>query len=204
MKKIMLGIGLLALLIMASAYFYFVSQRTVQMIPFGKIDNTYVQLAAENMEAFYKVKVELLDQQSFPEAAFYAPRKRYRADMMLDHLYHNFYSVRDFRMGLTESDISTTKGDVYDYGIIGLANRPGLVSIVSTYRCGKGVDEATKRDRFVKSVLHEFGHNLGLEHCSFSEHCLMNDAKGKASTIDKEKVELCEQCKRKVSAWLQK
>lgn len=110
-----------------------------------------------------------------PKTAFYKPRARYRAELLLDALQ----KVPGWKVvALTTKDISTTKGNVQDWGIMGLGSCPGHACVVSTYRLnGSEV-------RLAKVVAHELGHTLGVPHCE-TPKCLMNDAKGKADTVDR-------------------
>ena len=89
------------------------------------------------LRAFYPIDVRVLDCQELPKAAFYPPRKRYRAERLL--LYLNQRMPKDgWRiLGLTDVDISTTKGDVPDWGVMGLGELPGIASVISSFRCRK-------------------------------------------------------------------
>jgi len=53
-------------------------------------------------------------------------------------------------------------------------------------------------ERFKKVVIYEFGPNLGLPHC-LNIHCVMTSAAEKISTIDSEKMELCEKCAKQLN-----
>ncbi len=59
----------------------------------------------------------------------------------------------------------------------------------------KNVSNQKMIDRLRKVSIHEIGHNFGLDHCSNNKKCVMNDAKGKISTIDNEEIWLCEKCR---------
>ena len=54
------------------------------------------------------------------------------------------------------------------------------------------------RERIVKVCIHELGHNLGLPHCKADDKCLMNDANGTISQVDKECMYFCDSCKKKI------
>jgi archaemetzincin len=44
-------------------------------------------------------------------------------------------------------------------------------------------------------VLHELGHNYGLEHCT-TPHCMMKDAQGKGANIENEPKQFCKKCRK--------
>jgi archaemetzincin len=113
--------------------------------------------------------IELMKPESMPAMAYYAPRKRYRADSLI-HWMARRAAAGETWLGITEQDISTTKEGNPDYGIMGLGFRPGKAAVASNYRL-------RKKDQFYKVAIHELGHTLGLPHCG-DESCYMRDAEG--------------------------
>jgi archaemetzincin len=122
----------------------------------------------------------------FPENAYYKPRSRYRADSIIKNL-KNHIGKDSVIVGLSHSDISTTKNEIKDWGIMGLGYRPGKSCVVSDFR----VSVKNKNQQFYKLVLHELGHTAGLPHCKVKT-CLMRDAEG-GNPLDEEKY-FCENC----------
>jgi archaemetzincin len=91
--------------------------------------------------------------------------------------------------GLTASDISTTKGVVHDWGVLGLATVDGTACVLSSFRSRRGASVEQARIRFAKTAVHELGHTFGLPHCP-NRGCLMEDGKGTVFTTDGE-YDLC-------------
>jgi archaemetzincin len=159
--------------------------------------------AKKEIGDFYNAEVVDLGEKALPQLAYYAPRKRYRADKLIDWLLKIRPDSVDFILGLTACDISHTKGDIEDYGIMGLAYRPGRSGVVSMFRIGKGAkNQEQVVERFSKIVLHEIGHNFGIQHCTHSKHCLMRDACGTVKTLDSEPKNVCENCRKRLGKLL--
>lgn len=160
---------------------------------------------AKTIAAFYNVKTKVLTEKKIPKAAFTnykAPR--YRADSLIKIQNRNFTDKIDFVLGLTDKDICITKyeedGSIKkpvnkytDFGIMGLAYRPGKSCVVSSFRL-KHTDSKIYFSRLKKVAVHEFGHNLGLPHCA-NKKCVMIDAVESITTIDNANLDLCERCK---------
>ena len=100
-------------------------------------------------------------------------------------------------LGLTQKDISTTKGEFEDWGIFGLGNMPGQAAVVSSHRLRrKAKGKAHLRKRVVNTAIHEVGHTLGLGHCSeHAQRCPMLDAEGGIANTDSSSGRLGPQCR---------
>lgn len=128
----------------------------------------------------------------FPEEAYYEPRNRYRADSLIGYLSSRI-GEDSVIIGLSKKDISVTKDEFSDWGVMGLGYCPGNACIVSSFRLKKN----NKNEQFYKVALHELGHTQGLTHCS-DKTCLMRDAEG-GNPLDDEK-DFCPSCKKKLKA----
>ena len=155
-------------------------------------DSALVKTALESMIG---VSVKLLPRAALPANAWYPARRRYRADKLLDFLDTRLPADGARILGLTGTDISTTKGAVFDWGVLGLGRIDGASSVISRFRCAmKSRGAAHARERLAKVAVHETGHTLGLEHCP-NRGCLMEDAEGQVATCDRE-YDFCARCRK--------
>jgi archaemetzincin len=143
-------------------------QMHIKVLPLGPTNKSHIKQAVSALEK-YAGPVTLLEKQDLPTHAFYAPRNRYRADKLIQWMAAKADRGEVF-IGLTSSDISTTKGSIADFGVMGLGYRPGRACIVSSFRL-------RNKSNFYKVVLHEAAHTSGLPHCPVST-CFLRDAKG--------------------------
>ncbi|MFN8259491.1 MAG: matrixin family metalloprotease [Chitinophagales bacterium] len=150
-----------------------------------------------NIEAFYHFKVILLPDQKLPQEAYYPPRHRYKADILIRLLKQQKPDSINYIIGITGKDISTKKGAYPDFGIMGLGYCPGKSCVVSTFRL-KTPDKKLLYERLAKVALHELGHNLGLPHCKENKDCLMHAAEASIKQVDAEKLDVCKKCKKKI------
>ncbi|MBM4372089.1 MAG: matrixin family metalloprotease [Deltaproteobacteria bacterium] len=169
--------------------------------PLGSYREVDARVVRQALRDVYGFDVRILEPLAMPPVAYYKPRNRHRADRLLavlDGLRQEAARACELVVGLTRQDISTTKGDVKDWGIFGLGQIHGTACVVSAYRLirGLGKKEADKGlRRVVKVAIHEVGHVLGLHHCP-TPGCVMNDAEGTVKTVDRETGLLCPACQR--------
>lgn len=159
---------------------------TIDILPFYDMPKQTTDSIYNELKNIYP-NINLLAPISIPKTAFYKPRNRYRADTIIRYL-KRITPENHVTIGLTSKDISHTKGNIPDYGIIGLGWTPGNSCVVSTYRLSK----ENKATQFFKFCLHELGHTTGLPHCS-EKTCFMRDAEGGNPT--NEETDFCKKCK---------
>ncbi len=170
----------------------------VKLVVLGEFDDALAEAVAQGLRDELQVEVEMISGEPLPRRAYYRPRRRYRAERLLDHLRQRLEgapaSVRV--LGLTSVDISTTKGNVRDWGILGLGDIGGRACVISSFRMRRrGLrDQAHLRFRVVSTAIHEVGHTLGLEHC-LEPRGVMNDARGTIRTVDQSSGHLGPECR---------
>ncbi|MFZ5896014.1 MAG: hypothetical protein ACOY0T_33465 [Myxococcota bacterium] len=173
------------------------AERAVLLVPLGAVPVLETRVVEAALRAFYAVEVQVHDRTPLPRSAYYPQRGRYRAERLLNEL--DRLGAGAFRvLGLASVDISTTKGNIQDWGILGLATIDGRVGVLSSFRCRRGAKGAEQiAHRLGKTAVHELGHTFGLEHCP-NVGCVMEDGKGSVFTTDRE-YDLCEDCRAKLA-----
>jgi archaemetzincin len=164
--------------------------------PLGSFSSETLIYLKDSIEKFYPVTIIVARSKDFPAQFYYSPRNRYRADSTIKWLKQIKPDSARSVVGITNEDVSVNKGVHRDYGVMGLGYKPGNSCVVSAFRLRKtATSQKHFQQRLFKVVVHEMGHNFGLDHCP-NETCMMVDAEGQMK-LDKEK-DLCERCKRKL------
>lgn len=187
------GVGSLALARLARAE---PRQFRIQLVPVGQVEPRDLEVCAAALRARLEVELVFAERRELPKEAYYPPRKRYRAEKLLDWLDEMAPREAWKVLGVTAAEISTTKGEVLDWGIAGLGSLGGRPCILSTflYRKHSKTREVLER-RLADITVHEFGHTLGLPHCEV-KGCVMSDAKGKAmASADASSGHYCPTCR---------
>ncbi len=158
----------------------------IDLQPFNDLPQEYLNYVHAELKKVYS-DIEIKKSIPFPKQAWYAPRKRYRADSLIKYL-STITPEGHLTIGLTTKDISTTNGNIKDWGIMGLGYCPGRSCVASTFRLNK----SNRLEQLYKVSIHELGHTQGIPHCPV-ETCYMQDAEGK-NKMDTE-VAFCPKCK---------
>ncbi len=161
-----------------------ISEKEVLIQPFSDLPRSKVEYVQIKLKEIYP-SIKVLSPVSLPTSSFYKPRNRYRADSIILYLKRNV-GKNQLVVGITTKDISTTKGEFLDWGVMGLGFMYGPSCVVSSFRL-------KNNDQLFKTVIHELGHNFGLPHCPVKT-CFMRDAEGK-NRFDEES-SFCTDCKK--------
>jgi len=132
--------------------------------------------------------IRLLEPVAMPGFAYYKPRNRYKADSIIKWLSKNT-RTGFVTIGLTTKDMSTTNGNIADWGVMGLGYESGNACVASAYRLNRN----KLISELFKVAIHELGHTQGLPHCA-NKTCFMRDAEGHNSTG--EETGFCSRCKK--------
>ncbi|SFC99845.1 Zn-dependent protease [Flavobacterium phragmitis] len=162
------------------------NQKVLVIQPLGDFEPKQSQKVLTEIKTI-NPNVVLRQNIDFPENSFYKPRNIYRADSIIKNLKNNIGSDSVI-VGLSHLDISATKNNIKDWGVMGLGYMPGKACFVSDFRLSK----KHRNSQFYKLVLHELGHTAGLPHCKIKT-CLMRDAGG-GNPLNEEK-DFCKSCK---------
>ncbi|WP_294270335.1 matrixin family metalloprotease [uncultured Chryseobacterium sp.] len=153
--------------------------------PFKDIHPARVAFVTSGLKKIYP-KVVVMQPIDLPNNSYYPERNRYRADSLICFLQSRA-AERTVVIGLTSKDISASKGNIRDFGIMGLGYRPGNACIASAFRLSKNKTD----EQLFKIAVHELGHAQGLKHCPVKT-CFMRSAEGKNPTD--EETGFCRKC----------
>ena len=170
------------------------AEYTVCVLPLGEHDAALPAPIGRGLRQVYGFRVRTLTARALPADAWYPARARHRADALLQHLLFDVLPGTDgchALLGLTGVDISASRGEHLDWGVLGLAFYGQRVAVVSSYRLRAGVDRRDATTRAVKVAIHELGHVVGIPHRDDGPACVMNDAVGAVATIDASTGALC-------------
>ncbi len=154
--------------------------------PFDDFPHQRAEFIFNSIKNIYSNTV-LLTSIALPSKAFYPSRNRYRADTIIDWLSERA-NTNQVITGLTTKDISSTKDNYIDWGVMGLGQCPGNSCVISSSRL-----KNLSNEQLFKVVIHELGHTQGLEHC-LVKSCFMRDAEGHNTTD--EEIDFCPSCKK--------
>lgn len=169
----------------------------VLLVTLGHFPRELTDAVEKRLREDLQVDVRRLDDLGLPKAAYYPPRKRYRADRLLEHLDTIAAGAPAGTrvLGMTDVDISTTKGKVTDWGVFGLGEIGRRNCVISMFRLKRGARNFEHLAlRIGTTAVHEIGHTLGLPHCP-TEGCVMQDAEGSIYNTDHGTGKPCKYCR---------
>lgn len=164
----------------------------VRVVPIGGVHDAVLETVGAAIRDQFPATVSTTQPIDIPESAYDASREQYRADVLLSALAA--IDGDRFHVGVILKDVYY--GD-REY-VFGLA-RPGGDAIVACDRLtaspdGPGTAEpAVVTSRLRKETVHEFGHVLGLSHCT-TDDCVMSFS-GDVPGIDRKRDSFCEHCR---------
>ena len=190
MRALSLGLILLPLLALGE-------ERIIRLVPLGDVEPELLEAVSKAITSRVNATIEIAKGEPLPPEAFYKPRKRWRAEKLLEFLDTTKATGAWRVVGVTNAEISTTKGDIFDWGIAGLGTIGGPSCVVSAQLYKKhSKTKAVMLHRFSDVAVHELGHTLGMPHCE-STGCVMADAKGNAiKSADHSTGQYCEPCRK--------
>jgi archaemetzincin len=166
---------------------------TIFIFPFTGTDSLIVMQVKKGLQSYLNATIIISTGKPLPAFAFYKPRNRYIADSLLVFLTRVSPDKNEKIIGITPKDISTRKGDIENWGILGLGDCPGPSCVISSFRAGRQkVKPVVFAQRMIVLALHELGHTYGLQHCPDAS-CIMKDAEGKMN-LDKGN-SYCKKCR---------
>jgi archaemetzincin len=169
---------------------------TIHILQLGKIDTTIIDNISKGLNKFYNKKIIVDKAESIDTSLLTKSRKRYSASSILK----KYKDLRNTTLIIIDKDISIKKGNIDEWGIFGLGNKPGKICVVSPLRPRWNSTPKLFNERMQKISIHEIGHNLGLKHCTNDSHCLMSAAKGTIKQVDLEKMFFCASCKKAINS----
>jgi len=170
---------------------------TICIQPLAFTNQELLNHLKNDIQNYYHFNVIILENKELPTEAYYPPRNRYKASKLISWLWKIKPNNTDYIIGISAKDISSKKDNNPDFGIMGLGFCPGKSCVVSTFRV-KTSNQPLLKERLSKIALHEIGHNLGLGHCSITKDCFMHAAEASIKQIDREKLDLCTNCKKMI------
>jgi archaemetzincin len=164
----------------------------VHILPLGQVKPEHIQTVAKAVESYYGFRCVFRKPAPLTKDILSPSRTRYDADSILAK-----YRSEINTLVVTESDITSRKGNIREWGVLGLGLIEGKICVVSTFKMGS-VKGGKFNERLSKVAVHELGHNLGLNHCERRIPCLMSPANGKISNLDRSPMSFCAHCRKAI------
>jgi archaemetzincin len=198
MKNLYKIIIVLIILLTSTSYVGLTSKtKEISIVVIGDFPKNDVVFVQNNLKKFYNCKVNILPRIDVPVECKIKGLSKYSSVKIVKLLNTKFNNTNGKVVALTQLDICTNRrlnGKTFkNWGVIGLSLLGTKSCVVSNKRM-----RTNYYGKLEKVVIHEIGHTLGVPHCNHNKKCVMNDAKGKGSTIDNESIWMCDNCRKKI------
>lgn len=181
--------------------------KTIALQPLEEYDTALLNFISTELSNFYNRKVIILNPLPIPPAFRLArDTEIYSADLILDMLSGFLNDEIIQVVGVTHKNIFLLKKNEHESPgrtrgknvsvVLGLGDYPGNCSVVSDFLFRTN-DPKLLRHRLRSVIIHEIGHNLGLDHCAFDK-CIMSEENRKIPVLDNSGNDYCDRCKRKL------
>lgn len=178
--------------------------KIIALQPLDNYNTKQLDFISKEIENFFNVKVIILQQVNLPESfRLEKEAKIYAADSILDMLSTKLDNEIIEIIALTHKSIYILRNDKTKYPldkgvqpVFGLADFTGNCAVVTDVLFSSS-DTLVFQHRLRTTVIHEIGHNIGLDHCS-SQRCIMSEQNGKLSALDNSETDYCTHCRKKL------
>ena len=186
------------LMLLVSFHFANAQPYIVNVVPIGKVSEEHVHLVMSSIQDYYNAKVHLQD------SIEVRPEFITKFDTILNvnaiNTYLRDHSNDSIQKWIGVTDWNITIGNVLPMVMRGFAEKVGgncaVVSSAKVLSEAKADSSYTFHELYSKVAKHEFGHLIGLEHCSNSQQCLITFG----TFFLEADSDLCEQCRNKLPA----
>jgi len=169
-------------------------KQRILLISFGQFEKKFLQKIATAVQSVVGLPVEI-ETGYIDLSKYYDPARRQYDGNRLIHFLHSEYATDKRKViGLFRVDLFIP---ILTY-IIGQAIYKGNAGVVSLFRLknelyGLKKDDYLLFERFVKEIVHELGHTMGLVHC-FTPTCIMRSSTY-IEDVDQKDVHFCSKCR---------
>lgn len=182
-------------------------EKIIALQPLDNYDTEQLHFISTEIGSFYKRKVIILDPITIPSTFRLSKDvELYSADSILNMIsgilnneIMEVVGITHKRIYILKKETNKTNDPFFDYSVspvFGFGDFPGNCSVISDYMF-KTEDTTLFKHRLRVVIIHEMGHNLGLDHCKFNQ-CIMSDQNGNLFFLDKCGNDYCNKCKSKL------
>jgi len=177
----------------------------ILVLPVGNVPNKILRGICEALKEVYGAICEIYPKSlPVPGEAYSPERKQYHASFFVS-LAERYARMLHFTRVVAITDVNLFVPGLNF--VFGQASLHGLGAVVSLFMLrpevyGESPDMDLLLERVVKTVIHEIGHTLGLNHCD-NPRCVMRFSNHVGETDFKNK-NFCSTCRKKVDRALEK